>query len=174
MQKIHGFGLFNRKYLSRSFKDHHQLCIKLRKTIRFIYADECGVLRCKGRIGHANRSSDTVNPALLPTHHHLTNLVIKEVRSKMMHGGVASMLTAMWENYWIPREREVVKGFIPHCVVCTKHAGKPFPFFTPPSLPEVRVDDGPPWTNTGVDYCKGNITFYDSHLMKCEGNKLCA
>ena len=96
-------------------------------------------------------SSDTVNPVLLPTHHHLTNLVIKEVHSKMMHGGVASTLTAIRDNYWIPRGREVVKGFIRHCV-CTKHGGKPFPLFTPPSLPEVRVDDGPPWTNTGVDY----------------------
>ena len=70
------------------------------------------MLRCKGRIGHANLSSDTVNPVLLPTHHHLTNLVVKEVHSKIMHGGVASTLTAIRDNYWIPRGREVVKGFI--------------------------------------------------------------
>ena len=47
-----------------------------------LYADECGVLRCKGRIGHTNLSSDTVNLVLVLAHHHLTNLVIKEVHSK--------------------------------------------------------------------------------------------
>ena len=57
-----------------------------------------------------------------------------------------------------------MKGFIQHCVVCKTHASKPFPLFKPPSLPEVRVDDGPPWTNTGVDYAvpifviKRNVT----------------
>ena len=61
---------------------------------------------------HANLSFDTVNPVLLPTDHHLTNLVIKEVHSKMMHGGVASTLTAIRDNYWIRRGREAVKGFI--------------------------------------------------------------
>ena len=122
------------------------------------------MLRRKGRIGHANLSSDTVNPVLLPTHHRLANLVIKEVHSKMMHGEVALTLTAIRDNYWILRGGEVMKGFIRHCVVCTKHADKPFPLFTPLSLPEVRVDDGPQWTNTGVDYAgpmfviKRNVT----------------
>ncbi len=37
-------------------------------------------------------------------------------------------------------------------MVCTRYVSKPFPLFTPPGLPQSRVDDGPPWTNTGVDY----------------------
>ncbi len=32
------------------------------------------------------------------------------------------------------------------------YGGKPFPHDVPPSLPESRVDEVPPWTNTGVDY----------------------
>ena len=117
-----------------------------------LYVDQCGILRCKGRIGNANLPSKTANPVLLPTHHHLTNLVIKEVHARMMHGGVVSTLTAIRDIYWIPRGREVVKRFVRRCMVCTRYAGKPFPLFTPPGLPQSRVDDGPPWTNTGVDY----------------------
>ena len=74
-----------------------------------MYFDQCGILRCKGRIGNANLPSETANPVLLPTHHHLTNLLIKEVHARMMHGGVVSTLTAIRYNYWIPRGREVVK-----------------------------------------------------------------
>ena len=36
--------------------------------------------------------------------------------------------------------------------MCTKYVGKPFPLIAPPNVPECRVDDSPPWTNTGVDY----------------------
>ena len=55
-----------------------------------LHAHECAVLRYKRRIEHANLSTDTVNPVLLPIHHRLTNLMTKEVHSIMMHGGVAS------------------------------------------------------------------------------------
>ena len=71
---------------------------------------------------------------LLPTHHHLTNLVIK-VQAKTMHGGIASTLTAIRDNYWIPRGREIVKSLVWRCIACTRCNGKPFPLFTPPSLP---------------------------------------
>jgi hypothetical protein len=121
-----------------------------------LYIDQWGILRCKGRIGNANIPSETANPVLLPTHHHLTTLVIKEVHAKTMHGGVASTLTAIRDNYWIPRGREIVKSVVRRCIVCTRYNAKPFPLFTPPSLPHSRVDDGPPWTNTGVD-CAGPI-----------------
>ena len=116
-----------------------------------LYIDQWGILRCKGRIGNANIPSETANPVLLPTHHHLTTLVIKEVHAKTMHGGVASTLTAIRDNYWIPRGREIVKSVVRRCIVCTRYNAKPFPLFTPPSLPHSRVDDGPPWTNTGVE-----------------------
>ena len=63
-----------------------------------LYVDECGLLRCKGRIGHANLPSETTDPVLLPTHHHLTDLVINEVHSVTMHTGVASTLSAIRVN----------------------------------------------------------------------------
>ncbi len=117
-----------------------------------LYLDDQGLLRCKGRIENSGLTSEAVNPTLLPKDHHFTQLVIKEVHSRMMHSGLKSTLTAIRDCYWIPRGREVVKKFIRRCVVCTKYGGKPFPHDVPPSLPESRVDEAPPWTNTGVDY----------------------
>ena len=49
-----------------------------------------------------------------------------------------------------------MKSVVRRCIVCTRYNAKPFPLFTPPSLPHSCVDDGPPWTNTGVD-CAGPI-----------------
>ena len=38
------------------------------------------------------------------------------------------------------------------CVICRKIAGKPFPVRDPPPLPLARVQDGPPFCVTGVDF----------------------
>ena len=116
------------------------------------YLDDQGLLHCKGRIENSGLTSEAVNPTLLPKDHHFTQLVIKEVHLRMMHSRLKSTLTARRDCYWIPRGREVVKKFIRRCVLCTKYGGKPFPHNVPPSLPESRVDEAPPWTNTGVDY----------------------
>ena len=56
------------------------------------------------------------------------------------------------DTYWIPRGREAVQRFIKLCVVCQRHGEKTFPHLAPPNLPNYRVDNAPPWTNTGIDY----------------------
>ena len=89
------------------------------------------------------------NPALLP---YFTSLVIKEVHCRVMHSGVRMTLTALREAFWVPRGREIVKRLIKQCFVCTRFPGKPYPMLSQSSLPEMRVDDGSPWTSTGVDY----------------------
>ena len=87
-----------------------------------LYIDKCDISRCKGRIGNVKLPSETVEPVLLPTRHHLTTLVINEVHAKVMDGGVGLTLTSIRDNYCIPRVREVVKSFIRRCVVCTKYS----------------------------------------------------
>ena len=71
-----------------------------------------------------------------------------------MHSGddLKMTLTRIRDTYWIPRGREAVKRFIKRCVVCQRHGGKTFPHLAPPNLPNYRVDNALPWTNTGVDY----------------------
>jgi hypothetical protein len=63
-----------------------------------LYVDEQGILRCRGRIGNSSLPSETVNPVFLPNNHHFTELIIKEVHSRMMHSGVKSTLTAVRDN----------------------------------------------------------------------------
>ena len=116
-----------------------------------LFIDEKGVLRCRGRIEKSHLPEVTCHLALLPTRHHLSDLIVKEAHYYVFHSGVRATLTAVRERYWIPRGREVVKRVIRPCIVCVKHAGKPFVRPPEPCLPSERVEDAPPFVNTGVD-----------------------
>ena len=116
-----------------------------------LFLDDNRVLRCKGRLGNSSLAYTAKNPVLLPAKHHLSSLVIKDAHNKTMHSGVHSTLTCLREDYWIPRGRESVKRFIKQCLICARFSGKPFALMPPPQLPRERVDEGPPWSNTGVD-----------------------
>lgn len=117
-----------------------------------LYMDENRVLRCRGRLENSSLAYTTRNPALLPAKHRLSLLIIKDAHHKTKHSGVGSTLTCLRECYWIPRGREAVKRFVKQCIVCCRYAGKSFAVMPPPQLPRERVDEGPPWSNTGVDY----------------------
>ena len=115
-----------------------------------LFQDRHGVVR--GRLEKSTLPLEAQNPALLPTKHHLTFLVIKEAHYRVMHSVGKMTLTRIRDTYWMPRGREAVKKFIKRCVVCQRHGGKTFLHLAPPNLPRYSVDNAAPWTNTGVDY----------------------
>ena len=69
-----------------------------------------------------------------------------------LHGGVHSTVTALQQHYWIPAAHRVVGKILKKCVVCRRVVGKPFSIPDPPPLPEARVQGGPPFNVTGVDF----------------------
>ena len=60
-----------------------------------LFIDEKGVLRCRGRIEKSHLPEVTCHPALLPTRHHLSDLIVKEAHYYMPHSGVRATLTAV-------------------------------------------------------------------------------
>ena len=56
------------------------------------------------------------------------------------------------ERYWVLRGRETVKRILKGCVVCRKHQARTLAPKPMPDLPKIRVDDAPPFTNTGLDF----------------------
>ena len=104
------------------------------------------------RIKNANVESGCKEPIVLPSRHYYSDLVIQEYHTKVFHNGVRDTLNAIRQRYWVLRGRESVKKFVRRCVICRKLEGI---FFKPASghdLPNSRVDDGPPFINTGVDF----------------------
>ena len=117
-----------------------------------LFIDKQGVLRTKSRIKKADIDSEGKEPILLPSRHYYSDLVIQEYHGKVFHNGIRDTLNAIRQKYWILRGRESVKKFVRRCVICRKLEGV---FFNPVSdhdLPSSRVDDGPPFINTGIDF----------------------
>ena len=69
-----------------------------------------------------------------------------------LHGGTLSTVTALRQRHWIPAARRVVVKLLQKCVICRRVARKPFPTPDPPPLPLARVQDGPPFSVTRVDF----------------------
>ena len=117
-----------------------------------LFLDSRNLLRCGGRIHNAPVSCHTKFPYLLPTRHRLTTLIVYATHVNQLHGGVHSTVTALRQRYWIPTARRVVGKLLKKCVVCRRIAGKPFSVPDPPPLPQARVQEGPPFNVTGIDF----------------------
>ena len=118
----------------------------------YLYIDERGVVRCKGRIQNSSLNQEAKTPMLLPSKHHVVDLIISDNHQWMLHSGVNTTLTSVRERFWILQGRRAVKGCLRRCVTCRKGQGQPLPLPQTPDLPEERVSDCPPFTHTGVDF----------------------
>ena len=78
--------------------------------------------------------------------------MIKEYHERVYHNGVCDTLTAIRQNFWILRNRQAVKSVAKGCVTCKKLEGLPFKANVTPPLPDIRVNDSPPFTSTGLDF----------------------
>ena len=117
-----------------------------------LFLDSSSFLRCGGRIHNAPVDHNTKFPYLLPANHRLTALVVYATHANQLHGGTHSTVTAPRQRYWIPAARRVVAKLLRKCVICCRIAGKPFPVPDPPPLPLAKIQDGPPFHVTGVDF----------------------
>ena len=145
--------------------------LPLVKQLR-LFLDSSNFLRCGGRIHNAPVGHNTKFPYLLPANHRFTTLVVYATHANQLHGGTHCTVTALRQRYWIPTARRVVARLLQRCTICRRTAGKPFPIPDPPPLPLARVQDGPPFCVTGVDftgamYVKNNETVGDFKVYVC-------
>ena len=117
-----------------------------------LFVDENRVLRCKGRIEHANLEFDSKHPILLPSKHPFVDLIIRDTHTRVKHSGIRDTLTTIRERFWVLRGRQAVKRILKQCVVCRRADGVPFATPPSPDLPPERVSDAPPFVNTGLDF----------------------
>ena len=89
---------------------------------------------------------------LLPSNHHVVELIIRETHDRMLHSGVNTTLTVIRERFWIIRGRQTVKRILRRCVKCRRIEGQHFSLPQQPELPVERVSDDPPFTHTGIDF----------------------
>ena len=117
-----------------------------------LFIDKEDQIRCAGRYKYSSLSYRQKYPILLPKDSHLTTLIIEDRHRRVKHAGVKITLTDVREDYWIPRGRRMVQNIVRRCIICRRLSAKPFKAPGPPPLPQIRLSDMPPFTNTGVDF----------------------
>uniref|UniRef100_A0A914HJA2 Integrase catalytic domain-containing protein n=1 Tax=Globodera rostochiensis TaxID=31243 RepID=A0A914HJA2_GLORO len=116
-----------------------------------------GVWRCGGRIGQAEQLDYEVKfPVYLPPESWLTKLIVRHYDRVLHHCGPKTLLSKIREKYWIPRGRKIVKQILYSpdygCLACRRERLRPYAYPRPPHLPEERVNEARPFSQTGVDY----------------------
>ena len=124
-----------------------------------LFIDKDKILRCRGRYEYSEIDYGRKYPILLPKECYLTTLIIADRHQRLNHAGIKTTLIQIRSEYWIPSGRRRIKDFISRCVVCRRIAAKPYKSPVSPPLPELRLSQLPPFTNTGTDfagpvYCK--------------------
>lgn len=117
-----------------------------------LYEDEEGLIRCGGRLKHADLSQEAKFPILLPKKHRYTELVVQKCHQEIHHAGVSHTLARVRYEFWIPHGRAEVRRINMKCQICKRHEGGSYKVPVMPPLPEERVSTADPFTYTGLDY----------------------
>ncbi|XP_045503995.1 uncharacterized protein LOC123700724 [Colias croceus] len=94
--------------------------VKKRSTLITLapFIDERGILRVGGRLQNASLADTTKHPIIIPSHQHITRLLVNEAHTKTLHGGIQLMLTYIRTKYWVIGVKSAVKQCIRNCKIC--------------------------------------------------------
>lgn len=144
---------------------------KTSKIIRLApFLDKNKILRVGSRIKHANVNYDAKYQILLPSNSNFTDLLIKFMHQKSLHGGPNMTETAIRQRYWIIGGQRTVKKVLSKCKRCHKYNPKTLTQFMA-DLPAIRVNEQlKPFTNCAIDYT-GAVTIKASKIKNAKRQK---
>ncbi|XP_014212664.1 uncharacterized protein LOC106642401 [Copidosoma floridanum] len=109
-----------------------------------------GLLRVGGRLRNAQISDEQKYPILLPSYHHITDLIIRQTHQSLLHAGIQSTLYRIRQKFWLLDGKNQVRRIVRHCVTCVKH--RPVAFQGKMSdLPQARVQQASVFEHVGID-----------------------
>jgi hypothetical protein len=111
-----------------------------------------GTLRVGGRLKNANIPYDAGHQLIMPKHHHITSLIVRDAHIKSGHAGQEQVLAQLRQRYWTPRSRTLVRSLLRYCIMCRKRNARPqVPVMS--DLPETRLAMGElAFTHTACDF----------------------
>ncbi|XP_025754388.1 uncharacterized protein LOC106097728 isoform X2 [Oreochromis niloticus] len=115
------------------------------------FLDTNGILRVGGRLRRAQLTSDETNPILIPSKHHLSQLIIRHFHVKVCHQGRHFTEGAVRAaGFWIVGGKRAISKMIFSCVTCRKLRGRQQEQIMA-ELPEDRLSTDPAFTHVGLD-----------------------
>ena len=76
------------------------------------YLDEHNLLRVGGRLRNAEVPTNQRHPILLPSHHHVTDLIIREVHHNSYHAGIQTTLHTIRQRFWLLNGKNQVRRIV--------------------------------------------------------------
>ncbi|XP_029681904.1 LOW QUALITY PROTEIN: uncharacterized protein [Takifugu rubripes] len=113
--------------------------------------DTSRVLRVGGRLTKGPLTADETHPILLPSKHHVTQLIIRHFHSQVRHQGRHFTEGAIRAaGFWLVGGKRAVSSVIFSCVTCRRLRGKQQEQIMS-DLPKDRMCMDPPFTCVGLD-----------------------
>ena len=110
-----------------------------------------GMLVVGGRLSYCPVEYDRRHPLLMPRHHHVTWLVLRDAHEKVGHQGREHTLGKIRERFWTVGAGSLVRSLVRSCVTCRRVNAVPQKQMMS-DLPEDRVTPGtPPFEFIGLD-----------------------
>ena len=121
-------------------------------SVQLGVVNEDGMMVCRGRLGNSDLDFRSKYPILLPKSHPFTDLVINDCHKRVLHNKLRSTLAELRARFWVPQGRQQVKRVIGKCHICRRLEGKAYKSPPEAELPNFRVNETLPFSNTGVDF----------------------
>ncbi|XP_029341031.1 uncharacterized protein LOC103311791 [Acyrthosiphon pisum] len=126
-----------------------------------LFLDPSGIVRVGGRLTNANIPYAHKHPALLPSSHVLTKLIIDHHHIRLKHPGAHTLQSHLQQEYWIQSAGRTIRSRLRLCISCFKTRPRGIePKMA--ALPKYRVQQIKPFSITGVDYA-GPVLMKRSH-----------
>ncbi|XP_058789062.1 uncharacterized protein LOC131663025 [Phymastichus coffea] len=116
-----------------------------------LFLDDKGLLRVGGPLKKSDLLFNQKHPILLPSKHHLSDLIIRDAHQRNLHGGIQSTLYHIRYRFWILNGKNQVRHILHKCVICIRQKPK-MAHAKMADLPESRVVPSSVFNHTGVDF----------------------
>lgn len=130
---------------------------------------ENDLIRVGGRLRHSTYDFQKKFPIILPPKHHLTQLIVQQEHSRLMHAGPQALLASIRERFWPLSGRMLVRKVVHNCVKCFR-ANPILQQHKMGDLPSSRVMPCRPFLIAGVDYA-GPFLLRDRKTRKYQTTK---
>ena len=115
------------------------------------FLDKQGLIRVGGRLRNSSVPYSQKHPILLPSYHHVTDLLIAETHLRNRHAGNQSTLFTLRQRFYLLDGKNQVRKVLRSCVECFRH--RPVHIqYKMADLPSSRVTACAPFQRVGVDY----------------------
>lgn len=137
------------KQLKKCDDSNKKMCL-LKNLYPFL--DEHDLLRVGGRLKNSGMPYNAKHQLLLSHKHFITKLIIKNVHTNCLHGGLKHTESKLRKEFWVTNSHRAIKMVIHKCNTCFRANPRPMNQIMA-HLPGARVNVvEKPFTNTALDY----------------------